>query len=157
MSPGSVASLPLPQLGAQGPQCQDAHHPSSSSNNHLAVPVHSWGVSPDYPPAWMTVKQIPDRSFLLQVFQYGSFKSIDWDLPAGPVVKNLPSNARDMGSIPGRGTKIPHATEQLSPRATTREKAECHNYRALAPQLERNPRATRKDPACRNKDPTYRN
>jgi len=24
-----------------------------------------------------------------------------WDLPGGPVVKNLPYNAADMGSIPG--------------------------------------------------------
>ena len=30
-------------------------------------------------------------------------------------VKNLPSSARDSGSIPGGGTKIPHATAgQLS-------------------------------------------
>jgi len=28
---------------------------------------------------------------------------------AGPVVKALPSNARGAGSIPGQGTKIPHA------------------------------------------------
>ena len=39
--------------------------------------------------------------------------------PAGPVVKNLPCNEKDMGSIPGEGTKIPHATEQLSLCATT--------------------------------------
>ena len=38
--------------------------------------------------------------------------------PCGPVVKNLPSNAGDTGSIPCRGTKIPHATGQLSLRAT---------------------------------------
>ena len=31
------------------------------------------------------------------------------DFPAGRVVKNPPSNAGDTGSIPGRGTKIPHA------------------------------------------------
>ena len=37
------------------------------------------------------------------------------DFPDGPVVKNLPCKAGDMGSIPGWGTKIPHATEQLSP------------------------------------------
>ena len=36
------------------------------------------------------------------------------DFPGGPVVKNPPSSARDMGSIPGRGTKIPHAIKQLS-------------------------------------------
>ena len=56
-------------------------------------------------------------------------------LPSGPVVKNPPSNAGDtgsnQGSIPGWGTKIPHAKEQLSPRATTRgpthsnEKSQC--------------------------------
>ena len=38
------------------------------------------------------------------------------------MVKNPPSNAGDVGSIPGRGTKIPHAAGQLSPHAT--------NYRA---------------------------
>ena len=26
---------------------------------------------------------------------------------------NLPSNARDMGSVPGRGTKIPYAKNKL--------------------------------------------
>ena len=45
------------------------------------------------------------------------------DFPGGPVVKNPPSNAGDGDSIPGRGTKIPHATGQLSPRATTTEPA----------------------------------
>ena len=38
------------------------------------------------------------------------------DFPGGPVVKHLPSNAGDAGSIPGQRTKIPHAEEQLSPR-----------------------------------------
>ena len=42
-------------------------------------------------------------------------------LPGGPVVKNSPSNAGDMGSIPHQGTKIPHAMRQLRPCATTRE------------------------------------
>ena len=41
--------------------------------------------------------------------------------PGGPVVKNLPCNVGDAGSIPGQGTKIPHATEQLNLLATTRE------------------------------------
>ena len=45
------------------------------------------------------------------------------DFPVGPVVKNLPSNAGGGGSISGRGTKIPHATGQLSPHATTTELA----------------------------------
>ena len=38
------------------------------------------------------------------------------------MVKNLPSNVGDAGSIPGRGTKISHATGQLSPHTATREK-----------------------------------
>ena len=42
---------------------------------------------------------------------------------SGPVVKNLPSNAGDVGSIPGLGTKIPHAVGQLSP--STQMKMEC--------------------------------
>ena len=36
-----------------------------------------------------------------------------WDFPGGPVVKNLPCNAGDLGSIPGCKTKILHAMEQL--------------------------------------------
>ena len=36
--------------------------------------------------------------------------------PQGPVVKNLPCNAGDTGSICGWGTKIPLAKEQLNPR-----------------------------------------
>ena len=51
------------------------------------------------------------------------------DYPGGPVVKNPPSSAGDMGSIPGQGTKIPHVEEQLSPEATTRESV-CRNKRS---------------------------
>ena len=40
--------------------------------------------------------------------------------PGGPVVKNPPSNAGDVGSMPGPGSKIPHATEQPSPYTTTK-------------------------------------
>ena len=49
------------------------------------------------------------------------------------MVKNLPSNAGDVGSIPGRGTKIPHAVGQLSLRVTTTELARL-NKRARMPQ-----------------------
>ena len=31
------------------------------------------------------------------------------NFPGGPVVKNLPCNAGDLGLNPGQGTKIPHA------------------------------------------------
>ena len=39
------------------------------------------------------------------------------DLPGGPMVKNLPSNAGNAGSTPSPGTRIPHALGQLSPHA----------------------------------------
>ena len=49
-----------------------------------------------------------------------------WDFPSGPVVKNPPPNSGDAGSISDLGTKIPHATGQLSPHAATTKPA-CHN------------------------------
>ena len=36
-------------------------------------------------------------------------KITDWELPGGPGVKTLPSNAGGAGLIPGRGAQIPHA------------------------------------------------
>ena len=37
------------------------------------------------------------------------------DFPGGPVVKNMPSNAGDTGSIPGQGAfKFPHALGQVN-------------------------------------------
>ena len=64
------------------------------------------------------------------------------------MVENPSCNAGDAGSIPGRGTKIPHAEGQLSPCAATTEPT-CS--RARAPRLERSPHAaTREKPAHRN-------
>ena len=40
---------------------------------------------------------------------------------SGPVIKNPPFNARDLGLIPGQGTKNLHASEQLIPCTLTRE------------------------------------
>jgi len=48
------------------------------------------------------------------------------DLPAAPVVKNMPSNAGDVGSIPGRGTKIPHSPGQLNPMPQLEKPMDCH-------------------------------
>ena len=39
----------------------------------------------------------------------------------GPVVKNLPSNAGDTGTVPGQRTKIPYAVGQLDLHATAAE------------------------------------
>ena len=46
---------------------------------------------------------------------------------------NLPCNAGDMGLLPGRGTKIPQAAEQLSLQTTTAEPA---HFGVHAPHLE---------------------
>ena len=71
----------------------------------------------------------------------------DWDFPGGPVVENLPSNAGHAGLIPSQGTKIPHATGQLSPCTATTEP---EHSGAHTPQLERSPQATTKNPECCN-------
>ena len=42
------------------------------------------------------------------------------DFPGGPVVKNVPANAGDMGSVPALG-RSPQALGQLSPCAATPE------------------------------------
>lgn len=55
------------------------------------------------------------------------------DFHSGPVVKSLPRSAGDVGSIHSWGTKIAHATDLVSPRATTRESRNCN-----------------KDPVCSN-------
>lgn len=48
-------------------------------------------------------------------------KFISQDLPSGPGVKNPPFNAKDVGLIPRRGSKIPHASGQLGLHAATTE------------------------------------
>ena len=59
---------------------------------------------------------------LLSLRNLQGFKnSASGDFPGGPMEKDPPYNAGDTGSIPGQGTKIPHAAGQLSPPATTTE------------------------------------
>ena len=58
--------------------------------------------------------------FLYLFFFFIYIKYHCGDFSGGPVVKNPPCNTVDMGSIPGRGTKIPLASEQLSPCRTSR-------------------------------------
>ena len=45
------------------------------------------------------------------------------DFPGGPVVKNLPCNSEDTGSIPGQETKISGAAGQLRQYGETTEPA----------------------------------
>lgn len=55
------------------------------------------------------------------------------NFPSGSVVRNLPCNAGDLGSIPGRGSKVPHTSEELSLCVATTEST-CHNERVHTPQ-----------------------
>ena len=48
-----------------------------------------------------------------------------WDFSGGPVAENLPSNAGDMGLIPGQGTKISHGLGQIRLHTATGEKPMC--------------------------------
>ena len=51
------------------------------------------------------------------------------------MVKNTPSNAGDAGSIPSRGTEIPHATGQLSlPLQTTSREKPTHGTKTQSSQ-----------------------
>ena len=64
------------------------------------------------------------------------------DFPGGLVIKNPLCNTGDVGSIPGQGSRIPHAAGQLilqlvSLQATTRESV-CLNKRSDMMQLRPN-------------------
>ena len=64
------------------------------------------------------------------------------DFPGGPGVKNPPSSAGNVGLIPGRGTKIPHATTtellvHINKRARVPQTTEPMCSGARVPQLER--------------------
>ena len=39
----------------------------------------------------------------ITTYSFPYFKNTPWDFPGGPVVKNPPANAGDMGSISGLG------------------------------------------------------
>ena len=47
------------------------------------------------------------RNCSLTTTTESSFKGSAWDFPGGLVVKNMLSNAGDLGSIPGQGSYMP--------------------------------------------------
>ena len=49
-----------------------------------------------------------------------------WDFRGGPVVKSAPSNAGDVGLIPGRGIKILHASRTKTP--NIKQKQYCSKF-----------------------------
>ena len=79
------------------------------------------------------------RDFKLNPFKVepGTSLVVQW-------VNNPPSNAGDVGSIPGQGTKTRHAVGQLSPWVATTEST-CHNSEKPTCHNEKH--------VCRNEDP----
>ena len=77
----------------------------------LIIKIHKY-ISNHFP-NW-SVAEFKDNSFTwakgTKQFKMKSQKSLGLgEISGGPVV-NSPSSAGDMGSVPGQGTKIPHAT-----------------------------------------------
>ena len=62
-------------------------------------------------------KENRDLLFIVYRVCFTRWKELWGDSPGGPIAGNSSCNAGDIGPIPGRGTRIPHSTAQLSPRA----------------------------------------
>ena len=86
-----------------------------------------WKMPPGIPNIWepLTRSHLATQAslLLLEHAKYAPASSLPLnvcskDFPGSPVVQNLPCNAGDMGLIPGRETKMPHARKQLNLRAT---------------------------------------
>ena len=66
------------------------------------------------------------------------------------MVKDPPANAGDVGSIPGQGTKIPHAAGQQSPHATTTELTLLNERGCMPCTLEPAPQLEKRKPIRHN-------
>lgn len=95
----------------------------------------------NYVTNWNNVKVLPTIPLFARCIPrrhentYSQKQVHEGSCPCGTVVMNPPSNARNVGSVPGQESKIPHASEQLtrpkhhnnlacalwSPHTTTRE------------------------------------
>jgi len=85
-------------------------HPWDSPGKNTGVGCHFLPQSSDLPPI-LGLAPVCKLPIITKVR----------DFPGGPLVKNPPYDAGDMGLISDCGTKIPPALEQLSPHATARE------------------------------------
>ena len=84
----------------------------------------------DPPPRFLRLKLNPGDSICLPMFlfpkpylppkhlRFSHQSQLACYFPGGPVVRNLPFDAGDMGSISGGGTKTPHSMGQLNPCTT---------------------------------------
>ena len=79
-------------------------HNNDSNSNHVSLVRQHCGFASGIKKKWHSITG-------LKVFHYfiGKEHILGTSL-AGPVVKTLYSTAGDMGSIPGQGAKVPHAS-----------------------------------------------
>ena len=63
---------------------------------------------------WALITGPPESFLLLFLLSSWIQNFYPGDFPGGPLVKELPSNAGEMGSISEQGTKIPHVMELQS-------------------------------------------
>ena len=107
------------------PQPTSVHHKELWRLREKPLLTHTHSTTPGQPQSpmtWHTPSVLVNEQLYWGTAQRSSVRSPTEGFPCGPVVENPSSNAGDVGWIPGRGTKIPHAMVQLSLRATTREK-----------------------------------
>ena len=110
-------------LGFQLYSFQQAFQVQEAAHLHLARPLRL-----PLLPSDRNCCKVLDHTLGVHCLPSPGFSAVDLkvserDFPGGPVVKNPPCNARDAGSIPGQGTKIPHAAGQPSPHTITTELA----------------------------------
>ena len=102
-----------------------------------------------------------------ELHPWNSLKKWRQDVPGGPVVKNPPDNARNMGLVPGPGrphmlqgnsAHVPQPLKLMSPRAHAPQQEKPLRWEAQARQLESVPaHCKHRKLECSKEDPTQPN
>ena len=102
---GPVPRLSPPRPARRAPWGLSCHasHPTWAS----PPPALTWDVPDTAPTVALPSSSHSKRGYPSRSVYLGAFLVVQW-------VKNLPCNARGVGSIPSQGTKTPHAMGQLS-------------------------------------------
>ena len=95
-----LSSLTRDETWAHGSKVQSPNHWIARESHNSDVFILLWSLR--FNEKWILTEDNLETSLF-------------WVFPDGPVVKSLPCNTGDVGSIPGWGTKMAHATGQLSP------------------------------------------
>ena len=106
---GLTTTLRLPRGSLAVIPCRPSSHTRKTNENQNRKPLSSDATSrPGCSRQWDPHLAVNDLGHCSQAPGLNS-NSQCWDFPGGPVVKTQRFHCRAAGSIPGRGTKIPHA------------------------------------------------